>query len=277
MTRSDGCRPPILRVEIGQAGRQAGQAAVALIGARRHVDRGGQRLGEALKAGIVASGLGDFVEFALGLLDVVQRRRIDRRVVGEIDHVLADRDQIAADREVVDGAAIVLGIDDRGRFGGEPRQILIDRQAGDVEIARQERLQRHRGRELVGADQSAGELENALMDRLEEMLRLEEVGDPVERLVVDQDGAEQRLFGLDIVRCACGMPAPRARLLACGRIRMLAWSRSRGFAAVADLRSAPEVGVFVDTQHRGSLNDSGTSVVRFTPSRCDATTHASRR
>ena len=57
-------------VEIGQAGRQPGQAAVALIGARRHVDRGGERLGEALKAGIVTSGLGDLVESALGVLDM---------------------------------------------------------------------------------------------------------------------------------------------------------------------------------------------------------------
>ena len=39
-----------------------------------------------------------------------------------------------------------------------------------------------------------------LVDRLEEMRRLEEVGDAVERLVVDQDRAEQRLLGLDVVR-----------------------------------------------------------------------------
>jgi hypothetical protein len=37
-------------VEVGQAGRQPGQAAVALISARRHVHRRGQRLGETLKA-----------------------------------------------------------------------------------------------------------------------------------------------------------------------------------------------------------------------------------
>ena len=117
------------RVEIGQAGRDARQVAVALVGAGRHVDRGGQRLGEALEAGIVTAGLGDFVEFAFGVLDVASRRGVDRRVVGEVDHVLADRDQIAADREVVDGAAVILGVDDGRRLGGEPRQILIDRQA----------------------------------------------------------------------------------------------------------------------------------------------------
>ena len=217
MIRSEGCRPPILRVEIGQTGRQAGQAAVALIGVRRHVDRGGERLGEALEAAIVAAGLGEFVELALGVLDVALRRRVDRRVVGEVDHVLADRDQIAADREIVDGAAVILGIDDRRRLGGEPRQILIDRQAGDVEVRRQERLQRHRRRDLAGADQPAGKLENALVDRLEEMLRLEEVGDAVERLVIDEDGAEQRLLGLDIVRRRAERRF-RGSLLACGRI-----------------------------------------------------------
>jgi hypothetical protein len=38
------------------------------------------------------------------------------------------------------------------------------------------------------------------MDRLEEMLRLQEVGDPIKCLVVDEDRAEQRLFRLDVMR-----------------------------------------------------------------------------
>ena len=41
-------------------------------------------------------------------------------------------------------------------------------------------------------------------------LRLEEIGDPVERFVVDQDRAEERLFRLDVLRLRCGRsPAPR--------------------------------------------------------------------
>ena len=47
---------------------------------------------------------------------------------------------------------------------------------------------------------SRAELVDLLVDRLEEMLRLEEVGNPVERLVIDEDRAQQRLFRLDIVR-----------------------------------------------------------------------------
>ena len=124
------------------------RAAVALIGLRRHVDGDGQGLGEALEAAVIAAGFGKFVQPALGVLDLARRRRIDRRVVGDIDHVLADGDQVAADRKVVDGAAVILGVDDRGRFGGEPGQVLIDRQAGDVEVGGQEGLQRDRCRDL---------------------------------------------------------------------------------------------------------------------------------
>jgi hypothetical protein len=40
------------------------------------------------------------------------------------------------------------------------------------------------------------------MDRLEEVLRLQKIRHPIERIIVDQNGAEQRLFGFDIVRRA---------------------------------------------------------------------------
>ncbi|WP_244425968.1 hypothetical protein [Mesorhizobium amorphae] len=39
------------------------------------------------------------------------------------------------------------------------------------------------------------------MQRLVEMPGFEEVGDAVEGIIVDEDGAEQRLLGLDIVWC----------------------------------------------------------------------------
>src|SRR5260370_40030265 len=40
------------------------------------------------------------------------------------------------------------------------------------------------------------------MDRLEEVFRLQKIRHPIERVVVDQNGAEQGLFRLDIVRRA---------------------------------------------------------------------------
>jgi hypothetical protein len=40
------------------------------------------------------------------------------------------------------------------------------------------------------------------VERLEEVLRLQEVGNPVERIVVDENGAQQALLGLDLERSA---------------------------------------------------------------------------
>ena len=173
-------------VEIVEPGGQPRQFAVALEGMRGHVDGGGERLAEALEAAVVAAALGQFEQLALGILDLFTRGEIER----DIDHVLADRDQRAAHRQIVDGASVISGIDDGGGLGGEPRQVLADRQPADVDIGVQEGLQRHRGGDLAGAHQVARKLEDVLVDRLEEMHRLQEVGDPVECLVIDEDSAQ---------------------------------------------------------------------------------------
>jgi len=73
--RSTSCRPVA----------KPGQLAVALIGARRHVDRGGERSREALEAAVVAAGLGQFVEPPFRVLDLLARRKVDRRVIGDVD------------------------------------------------------------------------------------------------------------------------------------------------------------------------------------------------
>ena len=160
------------------------------IGVGRHVERDLHRLRESLEAAVVAAGFGQFVELALGVLDLRARREIHRRVEGDIDHVLADPDQVAAQRQIVDGAAVILRVDDGGRFGREAREVLADRHAADVGLGRQERLQRHRRRDLAHPDQAAGGLVDRLMHRLEEVLRLQEIRNPIERVVVDQDGAQ---------------------------------------------------------------------------------------
>ena len=94
------------------------------------------------------------------------------RVVGDVDHVLADADERAAERQVVDGAAVVLGIDDRRRLGRETGEIGCQIDVADGEVRRQEGLDGDRGGDLVGADELAGDLEDRLVDGLEEMLRL---------------------------------------------------------------------------------------------------------
>jgi hypothetical protein len=141
----------------------------------RHVDRRGERLRKTLEAAVVFPGLGDFIELALRILDLGGRCEVDRRVVRDVDHVLADEDQVATDRQVVDGTTVVLRIDDRGRFRGQSREILTGIEAGNVEVCGEERLQRDRARDLPLSHQAAGQFINLVVQGLEEMPWLEEI------------------------------------------------------------------------------------------------------
>jgi len=159
-----------------------------------------ERLRKALEAAVIAAGFGQLVEPSLSVLDLGPWCKIHRCVEGDVDHVLADPDQVAAQRQLVDRAPVILGVDDGGGFGGEAGQVLADRHAADVGLRRQEGLQRDRGGDLAHPDQAAGGLEDGLVDRLEIVFRLQEVRYPVERVVIDQDRTEQGLFRLDVVR-----------------------------------------------------------------------------
>ncbi|OIQ76958.1 hypothetical protein GALL_413520 [mine drainage metagenome] len=182
-----------------------------MVGIGCHVQGDFHRLGKALKAAIVAAGFRQLVQPALGILDLRARRKVDRGVKGDVDHVFADPDQIAAKGQFIDCPPIILGVDDGGGFGGEAGEVLANRHAADVGFGRQKRLQRDRGCDLAHPDQAAGRLVNSLVDRFEEMLGFEKVRYPVKRIVVDQDRAQQALFRLDIVRCAPVDRNPRVR------------------------------------------------------------------
>ena len=93
-----------------------------------------------------------------------------------------------------------LRVDDGGCFGSETGEVLTDRHAANVGIGRQERLQGDGGRDLAHPDQGARGLVDGLVQRLEEMLRLEEIRDAIERVVVDQDRTQEALFRFDVVR-----------------------------------------------------------------------------
>ena len=95
--------------------------------------------------------------------------------------------------------AIVVSVDDRRRLARQAGEILRHGDAAKVMIA-EERLERHRRRQLAGPDQRSRDLEYAAMNFLDEVLAPQEVRDAVERVIVDEDRAEQRLFGLEVVR-----------------------------------------------------------------------------
>ena len=76
--------------------------------------------------------------------------------------------------------------------------------------------QRDRRRLLARGDQLRQRLVDLLVQRIVEMLGFEEARDAVVRLVVDEDGAEQRLLGLEVVgRGAKGQRIGRGGLGRC--------------------------------------------------------------
>ena len=74
-----GLQPAHQPVEIVEAGGEAGQVAVALVGGARHVDGGEQRRLEGVEAAVVVALLGELEQPLLGLLDL-RRRRLRRPV-----------------------------------------------------------------------------------------------------------------------------------------------------------------------------------------------------
>ncbi len=156
---------------------------------------------EGLEALTIFVLLGERVETALGFFDLDLGGMIDGAVVGRVDHILADHDQRPPGREIVDRAAVLGGVDDRRRVGGEPAEIL---RHGHVRVDRlgifKERLDRDRRRRLAGVDQRRERFEYAPVQRIEEMIRRQEARYAVERFVVDEDRTQERLFGFEVVR-----------------------------------------------------------------------------
>ena len=178
-----------LPVESLKPRRDAGQAAIAILGRGRHLNSQIDRVAERLEAAIVTPGLCEFEEPALGILDLHLRLHVERGVIGQIDDVFAETDQRAANGEVVDRAAIVAGVDDGRRLGRKPGEILGDRQIADPLFGRQEGFDRDRIGDLAHPHHFGDLREDVPMQRFVEI-----------SIVVDENGAEQGLFGLQIVR-----------------------------------------------------------------------------
>ena len=75
-------------------------------------------------------------------------------------------------REVVDGAAVILGVDDRRRLGGEAGEIFGDGDVADVLVLAEEALDRARVGDLAEADELRRLLVDLLVERIVEVHRL---------------------------------------------------------------------------------------------------------
>ena len=129
----------------------------------------------------------------LDLFGAVEFRLGAERIV---DDSLADIDELAAQPGVMHRTAVLAGVDDADHGAEKLREIggatdLIEH-AGVFEFG----LQHHRVCELTGLDPPGDCLIDAAMHRIGEMVGGEKFRDPLIRLVVGQQRAEQRLLRL---------------------------------------------------------------------------------
>ena len=185
-----------LLVEVDEAGGDARQVAVAAERHLRHVDRLAQRVGEADEAALELAILPELEQLRLGALDLAGGGDVEVVRVGVVDHVLPHPDQLAAQEQVVDGAAVIGGADHRHDAGREFGEIRGAAQVAEILVALEESLEGDGVGGLPALDQAGGGVEDPAMDGIEEMLGAEELGDALQRAVADQQRAQKRLLGL---------------------------------------------------------------------------------
>ena len=158
------------------------------------------RLAEALGLAFRAAFLGDLVQLGLGALDLSEGGNVLTRIERAFHELAADADEGAEQREIVDLSGKIAGADDcraRARKLGE-----ISRAADFLHplVGLEQRLQGDWIGDAVAVGEPQDRFVDAPVQRLEEMMRLELELDVLDQPVVDHQRAEQRGFGLDILR-----------------------------------------------------------------------------
>ena len=131
----------------------------------------------------------------------MQRRLVDVAAKSAVDDFLAEVHELPAQVKIVHGASKGGGINDMHRSRGE---------AGKVGRSTTGRLhclvlldvgfQGDGAHHLAAFDQPRQRIEELAVQRIGEMFGAQELGHALIGGVVDEDGAQKRLFGLEIVR-----------------------------------------------------------------------------
>ena len=163
-----------------------------------HLHRQPRRLAEGLDAALLAALLGDAVERDLGGLDL--RLGIDRLAGIErlLDHLAADSDQLAQQRQIVDLLGEVARPDQRRAGAGELGEIGRPAALAHPLVGIEHWSQRHRARDHVAIHHAQDRLVDAGVERLVEMIGAQLELDVLDQPVVDHQGAEQRRLRLDV-------------------------------------------------------------------------------
>ena len=110
-------------VEVDEAGREAGEAAVALVGGVGDLDRVDDGAAEGLEAAVDLALLAELVEGLFRLDDLVLGLALELDAGGLLGDALAEDDELAADGEVVDELGVVAGGEERDGRTGEADEV----------------------------------------------------------------------------------------------------------------------------------------------------------
>ena len=164
-----------------------------------HLDGVEQGVLEGPKTTFEFSGGGQLKKTVFGLLDLLVGGLVDFGTEGVIDDVLAKGDELALEIEIMEEAAIFAGVYDGGRRGGKVGEISRTADVEQAFVLFEQNFQGHRVGDLATLNEACASLEDAPVLGHEKVLRLQEIGNLLIRPVVDEDGAQQGFFGLDVV------------------------------------------------------------------------------
>ena len=211
ITRSDGCRPGRHLVEIGEAGRHAGDQLLARVQLLDRVEAALREVAQRDEA-VAHLVVGDREDRVLGLIE--DEVGLVLAVVGGREDLVGREDQVPERRLLLDDPRVVLDVG-RARHAVDERGD-VGRAADLVELARPPELllQRDEIDRVVALRQLDHLVEDAPVRVAEEIVGVDDLGGEVERVVVQQDRAEHRPLGLEIVR---------QRAFGCSNVRPRAW------------------------------------------------------
>ena len=204
MIKSDGCSPPSMRSRSSKlVARPETSDLLSYAAAATSIEvasafENGEKPAERRAA------FGEREEGALGFFDDVLGVVVFGRVFGQVGDDVADADQFAAERQIVDQVGVGLRLRREGRCDlHQLHQINGAADFLDAAVAGEALFQRDAVGKIAAGDQFRAGGEDAPVHRIEEVLVLQVRGDAVVGFVVEQDRAQQRLLGL-------GSAAPRA-------------------------------------------------------------------
>jgi len=187
-------------VELEQARGHAGELTDPVVGRLGRDGCFGEGGAERLEAALGLAGRGQLEELLLCHLDLVQRRLVDVAAERAVDDFLAEIDELPAQVKIVHGPSKGGGIDHMHRSRGEAGEV------GRGTAGRLHRLvlldvglQGDGAHHLTALDQPRQRIEELSVQRIGEVFGTQELGHALIGSVVDEDGAQKCLFGLEIV------------------------------------------------------------------------------